>query len=164
MPVPAGGDEEVLEPSWRPTGEDVADFVPWRTLTRAEDSVVESDDTYQGAFSSTTTPQGVAVDRLITRAVARVLARVGGTLDATLEQAAATVVCLLVASWIERSWPEDQDAQTRADALLKQAELELDELVEANGVATGTSEYGLDLAPVYSFPVADCRYDNSIYW
>jgi hypothetical protein len=164
MPVPAGGGDDSTLPEWAPTGQDVADYVPWRTLTRAESSTVESDDTYQAMFSPTTRPDDAQVGRLIGNAVARVLARVGA-LDDSLQAAARTIVCLLTGSWIERSWPEDQDAQTRADALEKQAETMLAELAAANEVAGGTGDYGLEIVnPVWSFPAADCRWDNPTYW
>jgi len=162
MPIPAGPSPS---PSveWAPTRAQVADYVPWRTLTRAESSIVESDDDYEATFSTTTRPPGDAVDRLIGNAAARILARVG-TLAESLQDAARTVCCLLVGSWIERSWPEDQDSQTRADALAKEAELLLDELVEANEATSGTGEYGLDIAPVWSFPLPDCRWDDASRW
>ncbi len=151
-------------PLWAPTLAQVADYVPWRTLTRAESSTVESEDTYQGTFTATTRPDDAAVTRLIANACARVLARVG-TLAAALEGAATTVSALLCASWIERSWPEDQDAQTRADALQKEAELMLSELAKANDAASYTGDYGIETVnPVWSFPPADCRWDYPTYF
>lgn len=164
MPVPAGGDEEALEPSWRPSLEQVADYVPWRTLTRAESSTTEGEDTYQATFSATTRPPGEAVERLIGNAAARVGARIG-LLHDSLQGAARTATCLLTASWIERSWPEDQDAQTRADALEKQGELLLDELASANEAVSGEPEFGLDVVyPTWSFPAADPRWDCPTYF
>lgn len=151
-------------PTWAPGRSRVADYVPWRTLTVAQSTGLESEDTYQGSFSTTTRPPGDAVDRLIGNAVSRVLTRVG-TLDATLHDAARAVAAVLAAAWIERGWPEGDDSLQRATDLEKQGETLLTELVQANEAATGEGEYGFDeVAALYSFPPADCRWDNPSYW
>lgn len=149
-------------PVWAPSLVQVADYVPWRTLTRAESSILDSEDTYQATFTATTRPDGSQVGRLITNAVARVLARVG-TLADTLQGAATAAAAVLAAASVERGWPEDQDALARAEALEKQGELLLAELVAANTVETG-NDYGLDISPVWSFPGADSRYDDPYAW
>lgn len=149
-------------PTWAPGRSHVAAYVPHRTLARSLSSTVGSADEYIYSFDQTTTPPGTAVDRLIADAVARVSARVT-PLDASMSDLARAVASLMAAVWVERSWPQDDQALARANDMEKQANLMLADLVAANDLANGP-EFGLDVAPVWSFPNADPRYDDARYW
>lgn len=167
MPIIGGpGSPEV--PDWAPTLFDVADYVPHRTLTRAESSTTAGEDTYQLGFSETTRPTSDAVSRLLVKAVASVTVRLV-PFHPSSEAAAATVACMWAAAWIERGWPEDDFALQRANDLEKRADTLMSALVESNTLANNdTNADGeddrLEVAPVWSFPEPDPRYDTSAYF
>jgi hypothetical protein len=149
-------------PTWTPGRSHVAAYVPHRTLARSVSSTVGAEDEYVFGFDQTTTPPGSAVDRLIVDAVARVTARATNLQPSMFDLARATA-SLMAAVWVERSWPQDDQALNRANDMEKQANQLLADLIAANDEINGTS-YGLDAAPVWSFPSPDPRYDNPLYW
>ena len=169
MPIPAGPPAPDDLPEWAPSAFDVADFVPHRTLTHAEFSTTESQDSYQWGFSETTRPTLDSVTRLIARAVAAVTSRLV-PLNAASTGAAGTIVCLWAAAWVERGWPEDDNALQRANDLEKRADLLLAALVVSNDLANGGDDGdpetpdGAAVAPAYSFPAPDLRFDSPLYF
>lgn len=146
MPIPAGSPSG----GWTPTLSQVAAYVPARTLS------VDS-NTHQLTFSATTRPTDVIVDILIAGAAARVTGVVG-TVHETLTDQATAVAAMLAAASVERGFPDDQQSQLslqRANDLEKRADLMLAELSAANTAANGGDEpYGIDVAPMWSFPRA----------
>lgn len=151
-------------PDWAPTLAQVAGYVPHRTLVRDTDSTVSSADTYLFTFAETTVPTGDQVTQLLSDACAWVTARVS-PLATTMQALAQVVAALLTAAWIERSWPNDDNSLQRANDMERRADAMLADLIEANNVASGTGDYGIDIAvPYWSFPEADSRYDYSCYW
>ncbi|BAL87301.1 hypothetical protein AMIS_20810 [Actinoplanes missouriensis 431] len=159
VPSPAAGG-----PEWTPSRTRVATYVPHRTLARSLTSVVNSQDIYQFTFDHTTTPSGVAVDALIVDAVAWVAARVSPMRD-SMHDLARAVAALLAAAWVERSWPNDAASLQRANDMERRADAMLGDLADANNAAGGTSDYGIEIvAPTWSFPTADPRYDDPRYW
>jgi hypothetical protein len=150
-------------PTWTPGRSNVAAYVPHRTLSRSLSSTVGSADEYVFTFDQTTTPPGTAVDRLIADAVARVSARVS-PMQAGMHALARAVASLMAAVWVERSWPQDDQALQRANDMEKQANLMLADLASANAAEGETGEYGIDVVPYWSFPAADPRYDDASYW
>ncbi|MET0416057.1 MAG: hypothetical protein ABW022_08555 [Actinoplanes sp.] len=142
----------------------MAVYVPKRTLVRADASTIESQDQYQFTFDETTIPTAVQVGQLIEDGCAWVGARVS-PLHTSMEGLARAACALLVAAWIERSWPEDDDALQRAKDMEARLDKMLADLVDANNAAGGTDDFGLEIVnPVYSFPVADLRWDYPTYW
>lgn len=151
-------------PTWLPGRSRVANYVPHRTLVRSSSSIIGSQDAYQLTFDSTTLPSGIQVDRLIADGAAWVTAR-AINLHITLYDAAAVCTTLYSAAAVERGWPNDDQSLQRANDMEKRLDGMLATLVAANDVANGTGDYGLEIAhPVWSFPVADPRYDSSCYW
>jgi hypothetical protein len=166
MPVPAGGYEEpvvVVLPDWAPTVTQVAVYVPKRTLVRPDESTVESDDTYQFTFDTTTMPTSAQVLQLIADGCAWVTARVS-PLATSSENAARVCAALYAAAAVERGWPEDDNALQRANDLEKRLDALLTDLIDANNSSNGTGSYGLDIVPQWSFPPADCRWDSPSFW
>lgn len=150
-------------PTWTPGRSRVAAYIPHRTLVRSTASTVSSADSYAWTWDETTTPPGGTVDRLIADGVAWVSARVY-PMAATSEATASVCAALYAAAMIERSWPQDDQALARADALERRLDVLLNDLVEANGVASDTGEFGLEIVPMWAYPPADPRYDSSCYW
>lgn len=150
-------------PTWQPGRSRVAAYVPHRTLARSTSTVIDSQDQYALTFDSTTNPSGTVVDALIVDAVAWVAARVT-PLHTTMYDLARAVAALLAAAWVERSWPNDDQSLQRANDMEKRADAMLSNLVDANAAAAETGEYGIDIAPLWQFPAADCRWDYPTYW
>lgn len=158
MPVPTSG--------WTPTKANVADYVPHRTLTRAESSTTAGEDTYQLTFSETTRPTGDAVDRLVADGVAWVSARVRPMHPAS-QDSARVAATLYAAAAVERGWPEDESALQRANDLEKRADTLLAALVVSNDAANAgdaDAETVDVVLPSWSFPAADVRYDSVGYF
>lgn len=168
MPVPAGGSPEIIElPAWAPTLEQVAAYVPHRTLAKSVVSVTGEQDQYRFSFGDSTTPPASAVLSLIADGIAWVSALV--TPMHAASQALATLVAALHAAIsIERSWPKDDQALQRANDMEKQLNTMLAALITANNRAwdeeQGEGDYALDVLPVWSFPVPDLRYDDARHW
>jgi hypothetical protein len=151
-------------PTWLPGRSRVAAYVPRRTLVRSVSSTVESADQYAWTFDSTTTPTGLEVSRLIADGASWVKARVA-PMAASSEELAGTVCAIYAAAMIERNWPEDDNALQRANDLERRLDAMLADLIAANNASNGTDDFGLEVVnPVYSFPVADPRYDDAHYW
>lgn len=152
-------------PTWTPGRSRVATYVPHRTLVRSTASVVESQDTYELTFDGSTIPSGMQVDRLIADGVAWVTSR-AYPLNTRVWQAAAVVAALFAAAAVERGWPQDDSSLPRADALEKRMDLLWKDLIAANDKAN--TDDGVNnpsaVLPRWSFPPADCRYDNASYW
>ena len=155
MPVPAGGAPDVPPPTWAPDRSRVANYVPHRTLSRSLESTTASSDKYQFMFDATTTPTGVAVDRLVADGVAWVAAR-ANPLNARLEDAAGVIAALYGAAAVERGWPSDDSSLQRANDLEKRMDALLADLVAANTDANtqdqGAGDYAIDVVPMYTFP------------
>lgn len=147
-------------PTWLPGRSRVANYVPGRTL-----SIDAS--THELTFSSTTRPTGLMVDRLIGDAATRITGTVG-TVHATLEAQAGVLTAMWTAASVERGFPDDEQSQLslqRASDLEKRADMMLAELINANQSVTGGGpSYAIDIAPKWSFPVADPRWDSNRYW
>lgn len=137
-------------PVWTPELDAVADWIPARTLSSIATPGLEE---YLGTFTSTTTPTDEQASRQIVNAVGHVQSRVGVTVDPALyDQARAATACL-AAAYVELSYPtRDADLNTY-DRLLAQANVMLDELVDANVAATGNpGSLGQTLLPQWSYP------------
>lgn len=150
-------------PTWTPGRSRVANYVTHRTLARSTASIINSQDTYELTFDSTTTPTGLQTDRLIADGVAWVSMR-ASPLAAASYDVAAVVVSLYAAAAIERQFPADEDSLQRANDLEKRMDVLLKDLVAANNASNGTDDYGLEVAPMWAFPAPDCRWDSPNYW
>jgi hypothetical protein len=114
VPVPAGGlDDPGVVPSWSPSLEDVAKYVPHRTLVRSPSSITDGEDDYLLTFDSTTRPTAVMVAKLIADGVAWVTSQVA-PMHASSFAASATVAALFGAAHVERGWPNDDSSLERA--------------------------------------------------
>jgi hypothetical protein len=102
-------------PTWLPGRSRVAAYLPHRTLARSVTSTIESADTYQFTFDSTTVPTGVVCDRLISDGADWVRALIT-PLNPKSEPLAALLAALWCAIAIERSWPDGEAAQHHARA------------------------------------------------
>jgi hypothetical protein len=158
VPSPVAGG-----PTWAPGRSKVATYVPHRTLARSTSSIIDSQDEYVLTFDQTTRPTGLQTDALIVDAVAWVAARVS-PLQTTMHDLARAVAALLTAAWIERSWPNDDQSLQRANDMEKRLDRLMADLIDANNSAGGTGDYGIDVAAVWAFPAADCRWDSPNYW
>lgn len=145
-PPTAGG------PTWTPGRSRVANYVPGRTLVRANGG-----NSAALTFDSTTNPPGVVVDRLIADAVAWVTAATG-PVHASLYEAAATCAAIYAASSVELGYPDretqvKQTGRSVAEDLYQRAKSLRDDLVVANR-ATGETPVEADatLLPRWSFP------------
>lgn len=152
-------------PTWTPGRSRVANYVPHRTLVRSTTSVVESQDTYELTFDGSTVPPGIQVDRLIADGVAWVTSR-AYPLNTRVWELAAVVAATFAAAAVERGWPQDDSSLPRANDLEKRMDLLWKDLIAANDKAN--TDDGVNnpsaVLPRWSFPHADCRYDNASYW
>lgn len=135
MTIPAGGDDL---PSWSPTLEQVAAYVPGRPLVPQPDG--SNADLL--TFDTSTRPTASQVTALILAATNWVLAATGA-LDATLYTTAADCAALRAAAFVELGYPERNDpmrdtANQTSDRLFKQADQMLAALVGRNKAATGS--------------------------
>lgn len=138
-------------PMWSPTREQVADYIPERT--------VEIDRLSSGqpvlTFTADTRPSARQVDRQIIGAVGWITTACGD-LDDTLHEAASDVAAIRAAGMAEISWPVRDGDISAGQALLAQADAGLKSLKERNDlltVAPVDPDKNL-LLPVYSFPPA----------
>lgn len=151
-------------PTWTPGRSRVAAYIPKRTLVRDLTSGLESDDVYLHSFDDSTDPSGTAIDQLIADGVAWVSMRVPNVAD-SLSAGAAVIATIFAAAMAERSWPSDDQSLQRANDLERRLDVLLGDLAAAQEASSGTGDYGIDIAgPVYSFPLADLRYDYPTYW
>jgi hypothetical protein len=148
MPGIAGdGSQGAGLPSWAPTRDNVADYVPHRTLKRAETSTVESGDVYRLTFDEDTRPNGDTVDRLIGDGLTYVTGRVS-PVPTGLQATASLIATLYAASAVERSWPHDEQSLQRANDMEKRMDNLLAGIIAANDAAGATVE----VIAAYNFP------------
>lgn len=142
----------VASPSWAPTPEQVADFVPGRTLVGAVDGYGQP----RATFDDSTHPTGAQVLRLIDRAVSWVQTAAGDipTDKPVLLAAATSTAACWTAGMVELSYPDNSRDLNTAQVLLDQAATMRKDLVNAIQVQTGTDpdSPASTLLPVYSFP------------
>lgn len=155
-------------PDWAPTVQQVADYLPHRTILRSTTSTGENEDNYRFTWDETTTPPGTTVERLIANGVGWVLGQ-AIPLNESLFSSATLVAILHAAAAVERSWPNDDQSLQRANDLEKRMDKLLASLIVANDAANtpdpGDPDYGIDVAvPYWSFPPADPRYDSASYF
>ncbi len=137
---------------WTPTREQVAAYVPARTV-----AVATLSDTQLGTFDATTRPTGDQVDEIIVGAVAWVMMRTGPIVTGTpmapiLADNATTVAAIRAAGMVELAYPvRDADINT-SETLLAQAETMLVTLDAANRADGGTDPDTPALLPQWSFP------------
>jgi hypothetical protein len=165
MPIPAGlGGPEL--PEWAPTNEQVADYVPHRTLSLVPAGITEGDDTYKYVFDQDTRPTGIQVDRLIGNAVAWVSARLA-PMHESVQAAAGVAATLMAAASVERSWPNDDQSLQRANDMEKRLDVLMADLITANDTANRPGQEdggGFDVLPVWSFDQPDRRFSDSRYF
>lgn len=152
-------------PAWAPGRSRPAAYVPHRTLVRNLASTVESADGFAWTWDSTTTPPGTTVDRLIADGIAWVSARVT-PMNVVSQDAAAVIVSIFAAAAVERGWPDDDSSLQRANDLEKRMDILLADLVASNTAANTQAgvTYPAAINPVWSFPPADRRWDDSRYF
>jgi hypothetical protein len=150
-------------PTWLPGRSEVAVFIPHRTLVRSLSTMTGSADEYAWTWDSTTIPPGTSVDKLISSGAAWVTARVS-PVSSACEALARTCVALFSAAMIERSWPQDDQALQRANDLERRLDVLLADLIAANNASNGTGDYGIDIAPVWSFPSPNLGWDYPSYF
>ncbi|MFI7073566.1 hypothetical protein [Micromonospora sediminicola] len=154
MPIPAGAGSPGGLPEWAPLRENVADYVPHRTLKQQPSTTTGSADVYYLTFDVDTRPTGWAVDRLIADGIAWVISRVT-PLHTTSHDTARLVATLYAAAAVERSWPHDDQSLQRANDMERRMESLLAGLVVSNDEANGGGGSGGDnLMPLWSFPSA----------
>lgn len=167
MPVPAGGTDEPVDlPGWAPTVQQVADYVPHRTLTRSVSSTTASQDAYQFSFDESTVPTGDVVQRLIADGVAWIASRLV-PLNLASSSAARVAVTLYAAAAVERGWPDDDSSLQRATDMEKRLDAMLAALTASNtsaNEADGVAAYPPPVMPVWNFPPADRRWDCNRYF
>ncbi len=155
MTIPAGGDDL---PSWAPTLEQVAAYVPSRPLVPMPDG----SNTDLMGFDTTTRPTAAQVRVLVQAAINWVLSATG-PLDVTLYTTAADCVALRAAAFVELGYPERNDpmkdtANQTSDRLFKQADQMWTLLVARNKALTGADgddpDGVFEIVPLYSFPSA----------
>ena len=137
--------------SWAPTPEQVADFVPGRTLVGAVDGYGQPVNT----FTDQTHPTGTQVLRLIDRATSWVGTAAGAIPDNTALQAAATsAAACWTAGMVELAYPDNQRDLNTAQTLLDQADRMRRDLITAIEVTTGTDPDtpAAQVPVLYSFP------------
>ena len=137
-------------PTWTPGRDRVANYVPGRTLPR-------DSETLQRTFYSSTTPDGVQVDRLIFDAVGWVLLRTG-EVNQTLHDQASTCAAIWAASNVELGYPDspdDDNNRRTAQDLRGMAERMREDLKRANDAIVGTNpnDPAAVVMPRYNFPV-----------
>lgn len=138
--------------SWAPTPEQVADFVPGRTLVGAVDGYGQPRQT----FDDSTHPTGAQVVRLIERAVSWVATAAGelpGDKPDLLAAATSAAACW-TAGMVELAYPDNSRDLNTAQVLLDQAAGMRRDLVTAIEVQTGTDPDtpAAQVPVLYSFP------------
>lgn len=130
---------------WLPTLEDVADYVPTRTVP--EDTPGQDDPL--GTFTSATTPTADAVTRLILRAASEVQVAIGEDVPTELHDAAKTATALRAAAFVELAYPRRDADVNVASSLLAEANRAL----ERGRVAIITlPDSSVGASPLWEFP------------
>lgn len=142
----------MASPAWAPTVEQVADFVPGRTLVGAVDGYGQSRNT----FDDSTHPTGAQVLRLIERATSWVTTAAGtipGDNAGLLAAATSTAACW-TAGMVELTYPDNSRDLETARTLLDLATGMRRDLVTAIEVTTGTDPDtpAAQVPVLYSFP------------
>lgn len=130
--------------AWSPFLSDVADHVPWLTI----DQNTPGSEYYLGTFTGSTSPTDEQAQRHIDAAVSVVGAGFG-TLTGTLPRMARAVAAMWAAATLARAFARDADTRALADALSKQASVELKVLQTAvdNAGADSLSALPVLVAP-----------------
>lgn len=152
MPIPAGPSSEL--PTWAPSRERVAAYVPRRThvgVTGGWGSILST-------FTDDTRPTGIQVDSTILSACNWTLLATGA-LHESLTEPAADVAAQRAAGLAALTWPDNrQEIKEEAETLLKLAEQMRKDLAAAN-IALTADNPAIDeaaLLPDFWFPaVAD---------
>ncbi len=151
MPIPAGPSPTL--PTWAPSLERVAAYVPRRTIVGATSGY----GTAQLAFSADTYPSAAVVSELILAACNWVLTSTG-TIVTAFESPAADLAALRAAAFVALGYPDNRDDLDDARLLLDQADKMLVKLAAANIAAAETPDDPTTLddnvLPVWSFPEA----------
>lgn len=130
MPIPAGPAPTL--PDWAPTREQVAAYVPRRTIIGTTSGHGQSSETW----SDLTYPTGVSVDSLIADACNWVLLATG-ELHETLTAQATVVASRWAAGHAELGYPDNRDDLQDVRLLLEQATADRKLLAAANTALTG---------------------------
>jgi hypothetical protein len=133
-------------PPWQPFLREVADYVPWLTLSTA----IPGGDTFLGTFTGDTYPSDEQAVRHIERVVRPISLRWPDLASSVYEQA-RTYVVLRSAASLARAYPRTSgDTATAAD-LDKQADAAW-KLLESSADDTTTSPTGTGQSPIWAFP------------
>ncbi len=153
MPIPSGPAADL--PTWAPSLERVAAYVPSRPLAPQADG----SNTDLRTFDATTRPTAGQVWLIIADAVGWVTDATG-TLDSTVYGSANAVAAIRAAAFVELGYPERNDpmkstANTTSDRLFKQADQMLAALVARNKAITGSDgddpDTAFEVLPMWSF-------------
>jgi hypothetical protein len=138
----------VTAPSWAPTVDKVANYVPGRTLAVPPGAPT-------GTFTTGTTPTAVQVTALIADGCEWVTVVTGGV-DSTLEGMAAATAAVYAACQVERGFPDRNADVNTAEQLWQQAQSMRADLDAANKALTGTdaTDPSGAVSFVYGFPAA----------
>ncbi len=152
MPIPAGPSSEL--PTWAPSRERVAAYVPRRTHVGATSGW----GTILSVFTDETRPTGIQVDSTILSACNWILLATGA-LHESLHEAGADLAAMRAAGLVATTWPDNRDDITDdAQVLLREATAMRKDLAAAN-IALTADNPAVDeaaLLPDFWFPaVAD---------
>jgi hypothetical protein len=136
-------------PPWAPSRDQVADYVPNRTLQAGRNQP----GTAQLTFNDSTRPTGQQVDRLIVDACAWITT-VTGPVDESLWKMAGATAAVWTAAAVERTYPTRQGDITTVDSLTALANQMRTDLQRANEAITGDDPDDplAHLLPVWNFP------------
>ncbi len=151
MPIPAGPSPTL--PTWAPSLERVAAYVPRRTIVGATAGY----GTAQLVFTDDTWPRAATVSELILAACNWVLTA-AGPIVVDYEAPAADLAARHAAGWVAWSSADNPEDAAYGRFLLEQCEKELVRLAAANIAAAETPDDPTTLddnvLPVWSFPEA----------
>ncbi len=151
MPIPAGPSPSL--PTWAPSQERVAAYVPRRTIVGAAAGYGEPDL----VFGPNTWPRDATVSELILAACNWVLTATG-TLVEAYEPPAADLAARHAAGWIALGNADNADEIAHGRYLLEACDKELARLAAANIAASADQDDPTTITdnvlPVWSFPAA----------
>lgn len=133
-------------PLWQPFLREVADYVPWLTLSLS----IPGGDTFLGTFTGDTHPADEQAVRHIERVV-RPIAQRWPDLPLSLYEQARTYVTLRAAASLARAYPRTSGDTQTADSLDRMADAAWT-LLEKQAEDASTSPTGTGQMPVYAFP------------
>lgn len=131
--------------AWSPFLSDVADHVPFLTI----DPTTPGSQVYLGTFTGYTSPTDEQAQRHIDAAVAIVGAGFAATLTGALPRMARAVAAIWAAATLCRAFARDADTRALAEALARQASVDLKVLQAA---VDNANEDDLSAAPVLIAP------------